>query len=56
MIHEKEAWEVFHGKNLDRVVDKAHYDTPDGYLVKSVDVKFLNGEYVVTVIIRREEE
>ena len=52
-MYEKVAWEVFHGQNLDRIIDKAHNDIPNGYVVKSVDIKFLKGEYVVIVIIRR---
>ncbi|HBI1976658.1 TPA: hypothetical protein I0H39_RS13180 [Enterococcus faecalis] len=47
--------EVFHGPDLDRVVDKAVETCPTGYLVYDLDVKFLNAEYVVIAKIQKEE-
>lgn len=47
--------EVFHGQNLDKLVDKAVETCPLGYLVHDLDVKFLNAEYVVIVKIQEEE-
>ncbi|HFE9852670.1 TPA: hypothetical protein ACGBG5_003132 [Enterococcus faecalis] len=47
--------EVFHGRILDRLVDKAIEVCPMGYLVYDLDVKFLNDEYVVIAKIQKEE-
>ncbi|HAP4953852.1 TPA: hypothetical protein IUX90_003137 [Enterococcus faecalis] len=47
--------EVFHGQNLDKLVDKAVETCPMGYLVYDLDVKFLNAEYVVIAKIQKEE-
>lgn len=47
--------EVFHGQNLDKLVDKAVETCPTGYLVYDLDVKFLNAEYVVIAKIQKEE-
>lgn len=47
--------EVFHGQNLDKLVDKAVETCPMGYLVYDLDVKFLNSEYVVIAKIQKEE-
>ncbi len=47
--------EVFHGQNLDKLVDKAVETCPMGYLVYDLDVKFLKDEYVVIAKIRKEE-
>lgn len=47
--------EVFHGQNLDKLVDKAVETCPMGYLVYDLDVKFLKDEYVVIAKIQKEE-
>lgn len=47
--------EVFHGSDLDHVVDNAIALCPEGYLVYDLDVKFLNAEYVVIAKIQKEE-
>lgn len=47
--------EVFHGPDLDHVVDKAVETCPTGYLVYDLDVKFLKDEYVVIAKIQKEE-
>ncbi|ERT24209.1 hypothetical protein O996_02656 [Enterococcus faecalis BM4654] len=47
--------EVFHGQNLDKLVDKAVETCPMGYLVYDLYVKFLKDEYVVIAKIRKEE-
>ncbi|WP_080472469.1 hypothetical protein [Lactiplantibacillus plantarum] len=43
-------WEVFHGQDLDRLVDKAHEDAPFSSEVNQVQVQYLNNEYVLTAI------
>lgn len=43
-------WEVFHGQDLDRLVDKAHEDAPFSSEVYRVQVQYLNNEYVLTAI------
>ena len=43
-------WEVFHGQDLDRLVDKAHEDAPLSSEVYRVQVQYLNNEYVLTAI------
>lgn len=48
------CWEVFHGKDLDKVVDRAHETAPLTFSARNVDVKFLNGEWIVTVIGNKE--
>lgn len=47
--------EVFHGSDLDYVVDKAVETCPTGYEIYDLDVKFLNAEYVVIAKIQKEE-
>ncbi|EMW6229956.1 hypothetical protein AAFE26_002855 [Enterococcus faecalis] len=47
--------EVFHGQNLDKLVDNAITLCPEGYEVYDLDVKYLKDEYVVIVKIRLEE-
>ncbi len=48
------VWEVFHGENLDRLVDRAHTEAPLGFQIEHVEVTFIHGEYVVTAIQSRE--
>ncbi|MBS0948358.1 hypothetical protein JK167_11790 [Levilactobacillus brevis] len=50
----EKVWEVFHGTNLDRLVDWAHTEAPLGFQIEHVEVAFMHGEYVVTVIQSRE--
>lgn len=47
-------WEVFHGEDLHKLVNRAHSELPlGGYIVENVNVQFINNEYVVTVIAFR---
>lgn len=46
--------EVFHGSDLDHVVDNAITLCPEGYEVYDLDVKYLKDEYVVIAKIRLE--
>ena len=50
------VWETFHGKNLDKLIDKAHETLPANFINsdQKVNVQFLNDEYVVTVTATRE--
>ena len=43
------VWEVFHGKNLDKIVSKAH-SIPNGYEIAHIKVQYINHEYVLTII------
>lgn len=48
------VWEAFHGKNLDKIVSKAH-SIPNGYEVASIKVQYLNHEYVLTTTAIRDD-
>ncbi|ORJ54192.1 helix-turn-helix domain-containing protein [Levilactobacillus brevis] len=48
------VWEVFHGEDLDQLVDRAHTEAPLGFQIEHVEVTFIHGEYVVTAIQSRE--
>lgn len=46
------VWETYHGKDLDKLVDKAHtdlYESDPEMQEQDVKIQFLNNEYVVTV-------
>lgn len=49
-------WDVFHGVQLDKLIDKAHEKMPTSFINADtkISTKFLNGEWVVTVIATRE--
>lgn len=47
--------EVFHGQDLDYLVDRAIELCPTGYQVYDLNVNFLNNEYVVVAKIQKEE-
>lgn len=48
-MYDDTVWEVFHDKDLDRAVDKAHEKLPYSYQVINSTVQYLNNEYVITV-------
>ncbi|MFT8954786.1 hypothetical protein [Liquorilactobacillus satsumensis] len=50
--NQKVIWEVFHNQDLDVAVNKAHRSLPLGYNVKSVDVKKIDSEFIITVIAK----
>lgn len=52
------VWEVFHGKNLDRIVDQAHNTLPLKFNYGDIHVttQYLNNEYVVTVAATIEDD
>lgn len=46
------VWGVFHNRDLDKAVDKAHNDLPIGYEVQKFDVQKIDDEFLVTVIAK----
>jgi hypothetical protein len=48
--------EVFHGENLDEVVDRAISKCPAGYYVKDLKVEYLNSRWVVVAKIQKYDE
>lgn len=55
-MKKKTVWETYHGKDLKKLTDKAHYDLPDEYYEGDIeiDTQFLNDEWVVTIKATRE--
>lgn len=51
-------WATYHGKDLDKLNDKAFSELPDEYSQGDIeiDTKFLNDEWVVTIKATREAE
>lgn len=51
-------WATYHGKDLDKLTDKACSELPDEYSQGDIeiDTKFLNDEWVVTIKATREAE
>ena len=47
--------DVFHGTDLDEVVDRAFEKCPDDWEVIDLDVKYLNGQWVIIARIDRQE-
>lgn len=50
------VWDTFHGRDLDRLIDKAHEELPREFNNGDINIttQFLNNEYVVTVKATRE--
>lgn len=55
-MKKKTVWNTYHGKDLKKLTDKAHYDLPNEYYEGDIeiDTKFLNDEWVVTIKATRE--
>ena len=49
-------WDTFHGRDLDRLIDKAHEELPQEFNNGDINIttQYLNNEYVVTVKATRE--
>ena len=49
-------WATYHGKDLDKLIDKAHSELPDDFYEGDIklNTQFLNDEWVVTVTATRE--
>ena len=45
------VWDTFHGRDLDRLIDKAHEELPGEFNNGDINIttQYLNNEYVVTV-------
>lgn len=52
------VWEVFHGQDLDKLVDEAHNKLPLKFNYGDIHVttQYLNDEYVVTVVATIEDD
>lgn len=52
------CWATYHGKDLDKLTDKAFSELPDEFSQGDIeiDTKFLNDEWVVTIKATREAE
>lgn len=50
------VWDTFHGRDLDRLIDKAHEELPQEFNNGDINIttQYLNNEYVVTVKATRE--
>lgn len=50
------VWDTFHGRDLDRLIDKAHEELPGEFNNGDINIttQYLNNEYVVTVKATRE--
>lgn len=50
------VWDTFHGRDLDRLIDKAHEELPREFNNGDINIttQYLNNEYVVTVKATRE--
>ena len=50
------VWDTFHGRDLDRLIDKAHEELPKEFNNGDINIttQYLNNEYVVTVKATRE--
>lgn len=56
MMSDRVIFEIFNGKDLQDLNSKAHKGLPFGYSYTTVNVQYLNNQWVVTTIAKEDEE